>query len=141
MKIKIIIVSVLLLLVGVFTCGCVPFMENLGLVNPVNEEQLSLEKGGSPEGLVKLLVGFKGKPGLPEQALVNGMGGKIKYTYHLVDAMAVFLPQKAIDALQKNPKVKYVEPDGLVSVLDTELDNSWGVKRIGAGLVHDSLNK
>jgi len=141
MKIKIIIVSVLLLLVGVFTCGCVPFMENLGLVNPVNEEQSSLEKGGSPEGLVKFLVGFREKPGLPEQALVNSMGGKIKYTYHLVDAMAVSLPQQAIDALQKNPKIRYVEPDGLVSVLDTELDNSWGVKRIGAGLVHDALNK
>jgi len=141
MKTKIIIVSVLLLLVAVFTCGCVPFMENLGLVNPVNEEQSSLEKGGSPEGLVKFLIGFKGKPGLPEQALVNGMGGKIKYTYHLVDVIAASFPQQAIDALQKNPKVKYVEPDGLVSVLDTELDNSWGVKRIGAGLVHDSLNK
>ena len=141
MKIKIIIVSVLLLLVVVFTCGCVPFMENLGLVNPVNEEQSSSEKGGSPEGLVKFLVGFKGKPGLPEQALVNGMGGKIKYTYHLVDAMAVSLPQKAIDALQKNPKVRYVEPDVLVQALDGELDNSWGVKRIGVGLVHDSLNK
>ena len=141
MKTKIIVVSVLLLLVAVFTCGCVPFMENLGLVNPVNEEQSSLEKGGSPDGLVKLLVGFKGKPGPAEQAMVNSMGGKIKYTYHLVDAMAASLPQKAIDALQNNPKVGYVEPDGLVSVLDTELDNSWGVKRIGAGLVHDSLNK
>ncbi len=141
MKTKIIVVSVLLLLVAVFTCGCVPFMENLGLVNPVNEEQSSLEKGGSPDGLVKLLIGFKGKPGPAEQAMVNSMGGKIKYTYHLVDAMAASLPQKAIDALQNNPKVGYVEPDGLVSVLDTELDNSWGVKRIGAGLVHDSLNK
>ncbi len=141
MKNKIIIVSVLLLLVVVFTCGCVPFMENLGLVNPVNEEQSSPEKGGSPEGLVKLLIGFKEKPGLPEQALVNGMGGKIKYTYHLVDAMAASLPQQAIDALQKNPNVRYVEPDGLVQALDGELDNSWGVKRIGAGLVHDSLNK
>ena len=141
MKIKIIIVSVLLLLVVVFTCGCVPFMENLGLVNPVNEEQLSTEKGGSPEGLVKFLVGFRGKPGLPEQALVNSVGGKIKYTYHLVDVMAVSLPQKAIDALQKNPNVRYVEPDILVQALDGELDNSWGVKQIGAGLVHDANNK
>jgi hypothetical protein len=28
----------------------------------------------------------------------------------------------------------------MVYALDTELDNSWGVKRIGAGLVHDSGN-
>jgi len=37
---------------------------------------------------------------------------------------------------KKNPKVAYVEMDGEVHTLDTELDNSWGVKHIGAGTVH-----
>ena len=38
---KIIIVSVLLLLVAVFICGCVPFMENIGMVKakPVNTSE------------------------------------------------------------------------------------------------------
>ena len=141
MKVKLIIISIILLLVMVFACGCIPFMENLGILTPPEEEQLSPEKGGPPEGLVKVLIGFKQKPGPAEQAVVKGVGGQIKYTYHIVDAIAASIPQKAIDALQKNPNVRYVEPDGMVYALDAELDDSWGVKRIGAGLVHDSLNK
>jgi len=140
MKVKLIIISIILLLVVVFACGCIPVMEKLGLVNPTNEEQLSPEKGGPPDGLVKVLIGFKEKPGPPEQALVKGLGGKIKYTYNFIPAMAASLPEKAIEALQKNPNVKYVEPDGLVQALD-ELDSSWGVKHIGAGVVHDSGNR
>jgi len=129
MKVKLIIISIILLLVMVFASGCIPVMEKLGLVNPVNEEQLSPEKGGPPDGLVKVLIGFKDKPGPPEQAMVKGVGGKIKYTYHI--------PEKAIDTLQKNPNVTHVELDSKVYALDAELDNSWGVKHIGAGIVHD----
>lgn len=101
MKVKLIIISIILLLVAVFVCGCSQFMENIGLVNPPNEEQLSPEKGGPPDGLVKVLIGFKEKPGPAEQALVKGFGGKIKYTYHLVPAIAASVPEVAIEALQR----------------------------------------
>lgn len=138
MKVKLIIISIILLLVMVFACGCSQFMENIGLINPTNEEQLSPEKSGAPDGLVKVLIGFKEKPGSAQQVMVKGVGGKIKYTYHIVDAIAASIPEKAIDALQKNSNVRYVELDGLVYALDNELDNTWGVKRIGAGIVHDS---
>lgn len=141
MKAKIIIISIILLLVMVFACGCIPFMENIGILTPPEEEQLSPEKGGPPDGLVKVLIGFKEKPGPPEQALVKGFGGKIKYTYHLVPAIAASVPEVAIEALQKNPNVTQVELDSMVYALDGELDNSWGVKRIGAGIVHYFGNK
>ncbi len=141
MKIKLIIISIILLLVMVFASGCIPIMEKLGLVSPTNEEQLTPEKGGPPDGLVKVLIGFKEKPGPPEQALVKGLGGKIKYTYNLIPAIAASVPDVAIEALKKNPNITNVELDSKVYALDTELDNSWGVKRIGAGVVHDSGNK
>jgi subtilisin family serine protease/5-hydroxyisourate hydrolase-like protein (transthyretin family) len=141
MKIKLIIISVILLLVMVFASGCIPIMEKLGLVNPVNEEQLSPEKGGPPDGLVKVLIGFKEKPGAAQQVMVRGVGGKIKYTYNLIPAIAASVPEVAIEALKKNPNITNVELDSMVYALDTELDNSWGVKRIGAGFVHDSGNK
>jgi len=141
MKVKLIIISIVLLLVMVFACGCIPFMEKLGLISPTNEEQLSPEKGGPPDGLVKVLIGFKEKPGAAQQAMVKGVGGKIKYTYNIVDAIAASIPEKAIDALQKNPNVTHVELDSKVYALDAELDNSWGVKHIGAGIVHDDGNK
>jgi len=140
MKNKIIVVSILLLLVAVFVCGCSQFMENIGLVKPPNEEQLSPEKGGPPDGLAKVLIGFKDKPGPAEQELVKGVGGKIKYAYNLVPAVAASIPEAAIEALKKNPNITNIDLDIKVYVLDGELDNSWGVKRIGAGLIHDIGN-
>jgi subtilisin family serine protease len=116
-------------------------MENIGLVKPPNEEQLSPEKGGPPDGLVKVLIGFKEKPGPAEQAIVKGAGGKIKYTYKLIPAIAASIPEVAIEALKKNPNITNIEFDSEVYALDAELDNSWGVKRIGAGIVHESGNK
>ena len=141
MKVKLIIISIILLLVMVFACGCIPFMEKLGILTPPEEEQLSPEKGGPPDGLVKVLIGFKQKPGPAEQELVKGVGGKIKYIYHLVPAIAASVPEVAIEALKKNPNITHVELDSMVyALLDGELDNSWGVKRIGAGVVHENGN-
>ena len=141
MKVKLIIISIILLLVMVFASGCIPVLEKLGLVSPTNEEQLSPEKGGPPDGLVKVLIGFKEKPGAAQQAMVKGVGGKIKYTYHIVDAIAASIPEKAIVALKKNPNIRYVEPDGQVFALEQTLP--WGVDRIDAEVVHasESANK
>ena len=36
----------------------------------------------------KVLIVFNQQPGAAEQALVRGLGGDIKYTYHLVPAIA-----------------------------------------------------
>jgi hypothetical protein len=140
MKIKIILVSIILLLVIVFASGCIPVLEKLGLVSPTNEEQLSPEKAGPPDGLVKVLIGFKEKPGKAQQAMVRGVGGKIKYTYHIVDAIAASIPEASIAGLKANPNVTHVHLDGRVQALDDELDDSWGVKRIGSGDVHDIGN-
>lgn len=140
MKVKLIIISIILLLVMVFACGCIPLMEKLGILTPPEEEQLSPEKGGPPDGLVKVLIGFKQKPGPAEQAVVKGVGGQIKYTYNLIPAIAAAIPEVAIEALKKNPNITNIELDSEVYALDTELDNSWGVKRIGAGFVHDDGN-
>jgi hypothetical protein len=124
MKVKLIIISIVLLLVMVFACGCIPFMEKIGLINPANEEQLSPEKGGPPDGLVKVLIGFKEKPGAAEQALVKGLGGKIKYTYNIIPAIAASIPEVAIEALEKNPNITNVELDSKVFALGQTLP--WG---------------
>jgi hypothetical protein len=138
MKTKMIVVSILLILVAVFVCGCSQFMENIGLVNPPNEEQLSPEKGGPPDGLVKVLIGFKEKPGPAEQAIVKGAGGKIKYTYKLIPAIAASIPEVAIEALKKNPNITNIEFDSQVFALDQILP--WGVDRIDAEVVHAPEN-
>ena len=90
---------------------------------------------------VPVLIAFDRQPGPAEEALVRGAGGNIKYTYQLVPAIAASLTAGAIDGLIKNPKVTAIDPDGQVHAIDAELDNAWGVKRIGSGTVHYGDNK
>lgn len=85
---------------------------------------------------VDVLVAFKNPPGPNEHALVRKNGGTVKHSFWIVPAVAARVPLKAIAALQNNPNVDVVEPDGIVWADDLELDNVWGVKRIGAGIVH-----
>lgn len=95
----------------------------------------------APPEMVNVLIGFDRQPGPNEEGIVRGAGGNIKYTYHLVPAIAALVPQTAIEALTRNPRVTRVEPDIKVYAIDAELDNTWGVKRIGAGTVHDGGNR
>jgi subtilisin len=90
---------------------------------------------------VKVLIAFGRRPGPAEQALVRGLGGSVKYTYHLVPAIAAMLPETAISALVASPHVTRVELDAQMRAMDTELDNAWGVTRIGAGTVHNGGNR
>ncbi|MCH8986902.1 S8 family serine peptidase, partial [Patescibacteria group bacterium] len=67
---------------------------------------------------------------------VRGAGGDVISEFDSVPGMAVILPIAAVQGLANNPHVKEIGLDTRVFALDTELDNSWGVKRIGAGIVH-----
>ena len=94
-----------------------------------------------PPEMVKVLIGFDRQPGSDEEGIVRGAGGAIKYTYHLVPAIAASVPEAAVEGLLRNPRVTSIEPDITVYAIDAELDNAWGVKHIGAGIVHDGGNK
>ena len=83
-----------------------------------------------------VIIGFKQQPGPADQALVRQAGGTIRYAYHLVPAIAANVPEAAIAGLRANPNVTNIDPDGDVHAIDAEMDNTWGVKRIGAGAVH-----
>jgi len=93
-----------------------------------------------PPDKVKVIIAFQDQPGAAEQALVRDLGGSIKYTYDLVPAIAASVPESAIAGLLAQPGVVRVERDLEVHAVDAELDNSWGVKQIGAGTVHDGGN-
>jgi subtilisin len=88
-------------------------------------------------GPVDVLIGFARPPGAAEQALVRAHGGRITHTFRLVNAIAATVPSRAVDVLRRNPNVTTVEPDGQFHKIGAELDDSWGVKRIGGGTVHD----
>jgi subtilisin family serine protease len=86
---------------------------------------------------VSVIIGFRDKPGANEEAIVRGAGGEITHRYSIVQGMSVTLPEGAIAALQRNPRVMSVEPDLQVFALDAyddELNGTWGVNRVGGGL-------
>jgi subtilisin len=87
------------------------------------------------EKLVRVLVGFDKPVGASEQAIIRASGGKLKYSYSIVNAVAAQIPESALYGLARNPHVTSVEIDDTVQAVDIELDNSWGVKRIKAGEV------
>ena len=89
---------------------------------------------------IKVLIGFDRTPGAADETLVRGVGGAVKYRYHLVPAIAASIPENAVAALLRSPRVTSVELDGEVHAIDAELDNTWGVKHIGAGIVHGDGN-
>jgi len=92
-----------------------------------------------PPERVKVLIGFTRQPGPAEQALVHRAGGTIKYTYHLVPAIAATVPEGAIDGLRRNPNVTNVDLDLEVYAIGQDLP--WGIDRIDAELVHAGGNK
>jgi subtilisin len=58
---------------------------------------------------------------------------EIVHKYKVTNAVAAQLSEDRIKQLSKNPKIK-IEPDSQIKIADTELDNSWGVNQIGAGI-------
>ncbi|OGZ42197.1 MAG: hypothetical protein A3C80_03065 [Candidatus Ryanbacteria bacterium RIFCSPHIGHO2_02_FULL_45_43] len=88
------------------------------------------------DNLNRVLIAFDKPVGTGEQALIRAYGGKIKYSYSIVNAIAAQVPASALDGLSHNPHVTSVEADDTVYAVDIELDNSWGVRHIQTGDVH-----
>jgi len=102
---------------------------------------VSMAAAVAPAQKVSVLIAFTGQPGPAEEAIVRRAGGTIKYTYRLVPAIAASLPEAAINGLLANPNVTSIDLDGEVWAIDDELGSSWGVNRIGAGVVHGGGNR
>jgi len=89
--------------------------------------------------VIDVIIGFKEKPSGYGESLIRSHGGKIKHTYRIINAIAARIPEQAIEAIKKNPRVKYVEPDYEVHALQETLP--WGVNRIDADVVWEYGNK
>ena len=66
------------------------------------------------------------------QRLVVSHGGSLRFGYTTaLKGFAADLPEKAVEALRKNPNVAYVEQDQVVYASDTEANPpSWGLDRV-----------
>ena len=96
----------------------------------------SWDAAAEPSPRVRVIVTFDRSPGTVQAMLIHDLQGTVRHTYRLLPSMAVELSPSAVASLRAAPGVAAVEQDRLVEPADTELDNSWGVKHIGAGQVH-----
>jgi hypothetical protein len=85
---------------------------------------------------VDVLIRFKKHPAASDHTHVKEHGGRIRRSHWIVPAVAARMPADALAALRQDPNVELIEPDLAVHATDLELDNAWGVKRIGAGMAH-----
>jgi len=68
----------------------------------------------SPPEFRRVIIGFKENP---SEELILQHGGRIKYSYNSIPAIACWLPPQAINALANNPQIEYIEEDMTVSIL------------------------
>jgi subtilisin family serine protease len=96
----------------------------------------------APDRLEDVIISFNKAPGQAEKNAVTALGGTVKQTFTIIPAISGKLPSQALEALKRNPIVKDMELDLPVYALEyspaAELENSWGVKQINAGLAHES---
>ena len=70
---------------------------------------------------ISVVIGFKDHV---DKNAVTALGGDVKYEYNSIHAISASLPQQAIDALQNNPNIAYIDYNVEFTALDAELTNS-----------------
>ena len=94
----------------------------------INMEEFEQVKVEDKRDIYNVLVGFTQAPGEAEKNLVRNLGGEVKRTFTIVDAMEINLPGEAISALAGKGVVRYVEPNAEMRAL--EQDVPWGIDRV-----------
>lgn len=90
-------------------------------------------QGNAP---ARLIVTFDEPARQAVEDYVHENAGQVLRDFTIVPAMAILLNADRVSGLQGVRGVRQVGPDGRIHAIDVELDNSWGVKHIGAGNVH-----
>lgn len=83
-----------------------------------------------PPSLEKVIVAFKTKIKNEDLDLIKKAGGRIKYNYSIITAVAAELPQQAIEPLRNNPRIEHINPD--VKVHKLEQTTPWGITKVRA---------
>lgn len=87
---------------------------------------------------LNVFVMFDRPPGLAEKLLIAKAGGTVTETYTVVPAVSAQIPASALLMIVRTRGVITVEPQVQVQVEDfaTELQNVWGVRRLGGTELH-----
>jgi subtilisin family serine protease len=83
---------------------------------------------------INVIIGFHAEP---DVALIKAHNGEVKNIMPQIHAVVATIPETAMAALQNNPKVRYIEEDKYVQLLQSQ-PVPWGVNRIDAERVWSS---
>lgn len=83
-----------------------------------------------------VIITFKDTPTVSDALKVSLVGGEVTDRFQIVPSLVAEVSASAMERLRADPRVVAVEADHRVRISDAELDSAWGVKHIGAGLVH-----
>lgn len=115
-------------IVGILFSFILAFAMIIGTTSPV-----SAKSDNAPKDY---LIGFKSKVSEDELAEVKGAGGKVKHQYKYMNVLHVTLPEQAVNALQNNPNVAFVEADGTMEAIGQT--TPWGIPHIEADTVQST---
>ena len=122
---KLLVLFLGLVTVGALMVGCGQDQEQGSVIAPAN-------MAATNAGLVDVLIGFDGARG--PIAAINAAGGTVKHEYRNFPVVFASVPSAAVNALQRNPNILYVEGDVEKFYSAQTLD--WGVDRVDAEYVH-----
>ena len=101
-----------------YACNEMPGVLDADSGTPKTGVQSSALTNDSIQGY---LIGFFGKP---DEDLIIGAGGQVLRTYKNADVLHIDVPVQALKWLENNPKVKFVEPNGIVRAM-SDFDNFY----------------
>jgi len=88
---------------------------------------------------VRVLVAFERPPSDAAVGRLRAAGARVRFRFDLVPAVAIEVPERALDGIRRHPGVVRVEADAPIrafdhagSTADFEYRNAWGVTHIGA---------
>ena len=90
--------------------------------------------GAAPPGSASYIVVLNGNAGPPSwvaSELSSRFGGSVSHVYsHALSGFALTLPPQAAQALARDPRVAFVEADGVVTADTTQSNATWGLDRV-----------
>ena len=117
----------ILLGAGLVLAGC---SEYSPVVGP-DESAPMFSQNAQEDRFIVVFAPTVGDPNALTEALIRGNGGVEHYRYrHALRGFAATLPASAVEGIRRNPNVALVEPDGVMSIVVTQTNATWGLDRI-----------
>nr|WP_246056215.1 S8 family peptidase [Alteribacter natronophilus] len=91
-----------------------------------------IHAGDGPGDMKEYLVGFDQGPSAQQAGVntVNSLGGEVEHEFDFANILHVTLPERAAEALENNPNVRFVDENAEVEAYAQEVP--YGVEQVGA---------